>query len=206
VTAPASHCIMVFGLGCVWRVGICAASTAVEKAAVKFFHGKALDALEAYSKEAEELLSAAVRLQVQGYMTFVVYSRLQPVCLLRSHAGSVQVKLDPSRVDAWNSLGNCFWKKKDLKAAKNCFEGCQVRMLCALVLWSACGSSRAWSHVCGADQERRIAPSIVHAHSSDGRHTKGEARKHQGTRQSRRFVYLSSSKLCCTPPHRPVSG
>ena len=41
-----------------------------------------------------------------------------------------QVKLDPSRVDAWNCLGNCFWKKKDLKAAMNCFTGAakQVRL------------------------------------------------------------------------------
>ncbi|KAH8968492.1 hypothetical protein BDL97_03G130400 [Sphagnum fallax] len=32
------------------------------------------------------------------------------------------VKLDPSRVDAWCCLGNCFWKKGDLSQAKNCFN------------------------------------------------------------------------------------
>jgi tetratricopeptide (TPR) repeat protein len=35
---------------------------------------------------------------------------------------SEQVKLDPSRVDAWCCLGNCFWKKGDLSQAKNCFN------------------------------------------------------------------------------------
>lgn len=67
-------------------------ANAAEKAALKYYHGKALDAMSQYSSEAEELLSAAV-------------------------------KLDPSRIDAWNSLGNCFWKKKDLQAAMNCFTG-----------------------------------------------------------------------------------
>jgi hypothetical protein len=33
-----------------------------------------------------------------------------------------QVKLDPSMVDAWCCLGNCFWKKGDLVQAKNCFN------------------------------------------------------------------------------------
>jgi len=33
------------------------------------------------------------------------------------------VKLDPSNVDAWNSLGNCFWKKKDYVGARDCFNG-----------------------------------------------------------------------------------
>ena len=28
-------------------------------------------------------------------------------------------------MDAWISLGNCFWKKGDLLAAKNCFVECQ---------------------------------------------------------------------------------
>ena len=45
-----------------------------------------------YSKEAEELLSKAV-------------------------------KLDPANIDAWNALGQCFWKKGDLTGARNCFDG-----------------------------------------------------------------------------------
>ncbi|KAK3126840.1 hypothetical protein QOZ80_7AG0563620 [Eleusine coracana subsp. coracana] len=35
---------------------------------------------------------------------------------------SKAVKLNPSLVDAWLSLGNCIWKKGDLVAAKNCFS------------------------------------------------------------------------------------
>lgn len=31
-------------------------------------------------------------------------------------------KLDPQQVDAWNQLGECYWKKGDLQAAYNCFE------------------------------------------------------------------------------------
>jgi tetratricopeptide (TPR) repeat protein len=57
-----------------------------------YWRGKILDALPAYSPEAETCLSKAVKLQ-------------------------------PSMIGAWNSLGNCFWKKKDLVAAKNCFVG-----------------------------------------------------------------------------------
>jgi len=34
---------------------------------------------------------------------------------------SKAVKLEPTLIDAWNSLGNCFCKKRDMKSAKNCF-------------------------------------------------------------------------------------
>ncbi|RUS84991.1 hypothetical protein EGW08_007236, partial [Elysia chlorotica] len=33
------------------------------------------------------------------------------------------VKLDPRLVQAWNHLGECYWKKEDVSAAKNCFTG-----------------------------------------------------------------------------------
>jgi len=33
------------------------------------------------------------------------------------------VKRDPSRIDAWNMLGECYWKKGDIAAARNCFQG-----------------------------------------------------------------------------------
>ncbi|XP_025836601.1 tetratricopeptide repeat protein 5-like isoform X2 [Agrilus planipennis] len=33
------------------------------------------------------------------------------------------VKLDPKLVEAWNELGECYWKKGNLKEAKNCFVG-----------------------------------------------------------------------------------
>lgn len=36
---------------------------------------------------------------------------------------SKAVKLDPKHVQAWNILGECFWKKGDIEGAKNCFSG-----------------------------------------------------------------------------------
>ena len=36
---------------------------------------------------------------------------------------SKAVKLDPTNVDAWNCLGECFWKKQDFHTAKSCFDG-----------------------------------------------------------------------------------
>ena len=33
------------------------------------------------------------------------------------------VKLVPKMVEAWNALGECYWKKGDMVAAKNCFTG-----------------------------------------------------------------------------------
>ncbi|KAL9251867.1 Tetratricopeptide repeat protein 5-like protein [Drosera capensis] len=51
---------------------------------------------------------------------------------------SKAVKLNPSLVDAWLSLGDCFWKKGDLLSAKNCFVlalskvGQDKKILCQL--------------------------------------------------------------------------
>lgn len=58
-------------------------------------------------------------------------------CLLRGKALNIKpefneealeilskaVKLNPKLVDAWNELGECYWKKGDIAASKNCFEG-----------------------------------------------------------------------------------
>lgn len=45
-----------------------------------------------YSKEAEDLLSKAI-------------------------------KLDPKLVEAWNELGECYWKNNKISEAMNCFKG-----------------------------------------------------------------------------------
>ncbi|KAK3286989.1 hypothetical protein CYMTET_5481 [Cymbomonas tetramitiformis] len=44
------------------------------------------------------------------------YSREAEVSLIKA------VKLKPSSVEAWNSLGTCFWKKSDLFGAMHCFN------------------------------------------------------------------------------------
>ena len=36
---------------------------------------------------------------------------------------SKAVKLEPSFVEAWNELGECYWKRAQVENAKNCFEG-----------------------------------------------------------------------------------
>ncbi|KAK3579170.1 hypothetical protein CHS0354_022707 [Potamilus streckersoni] len=36
---------------------------------------------------------------------------------------SKAIKLDPKLVEAWNNLGECYWKKGEIPSAKNCFTG-----------------------------------------------------------------------------------
>lgn len=36
---------------------------------------------------------------------------------------SKSIKLDPKLVNAWNELGECYWKNNNLKEAINCFNG-----------------------------------------------------------------------------------
>lgn len=40
-----------------------------------------------------------------------------------AQALSRAVKLNPKHVDAWNELGECYWKDNNLAEAKNCFNG-----------------------------------------------------------------------------------
>lgn len=42
---------------------------------------------------------------------------------LSEEALSKAVKLDPKLVEAWNELGESYWKKGEIPAAKNCFVG-----------------------------------------------------------------------------------
>ena len=88
---------------------------------------------DTYSKEAETLLSRAVRCWrllrggAAGCGTSRVFAR--------------QVKLDPKNADAWNALGLNYWKKQDLVAAKACFEGGATQvLLCVCVLSSPLGA------------------------------------------------------------------
>lgn len=57
-----------------------------------YLKGRALNVVDRYIPQAEELLSKAV-------------------------------KLEPKLIEAWNELGECYWKNNDIKQAKNCFAG-----------------------------------------------------------------------------------
>lgn len=61
------------------------------RAKYNYLKGRALNVLPRYSKEAEDVLSKAI-------------------------------KLDPKLVEAWNELGECYWKNDNLKEATNCFH------------------------------------------------------------------------------------
>lgn len=65
-----------------------------------YLKGRALNVAPRYSKEAEDLLSKAI-------------------------------KLDPKLVEAWNELGESYWKDNKITEAVNCFKGAlkQVRTL-----------------------------------------------------------------------------
>lgn len=57
-----------------------------------YLKGRALNVVPSYSKEAEDLLSKAI-------------------------------KLDPKLVEAWNELGESYWKNNKITEAINCFNG-----------------------------------------------------------------------------------
>lgn len=62
------------------------------KSTIVTITGRALNVVDRFVSQAEELLSKAV-------------------------------KLEPKLIDAWNELGECYWKNDDIEQAKNCFVG-----------------------------------------------------------------------------------
>lgn len=60
------------------------------------------------------------------------FSQTAEECLSRA------VKLEPGLVEGWNTLGEQYWKKRDLTAAETCFTGAlqQVGLLIAKNSWS----------------------------------------------------------------------
>jgi len=36
---------------------------------------------------------------------------------------SKSIKLMPTKNEAWDALGNVYWKKRDIEQSKKCFEG-----------------------------------------------------------------------------------
>lgn len=71
---------------------------ACDRARYSFLKGRLLNVVPKYNKQAENLLSKAI-------------------------------KLDPKLVDAWNELGECYWKNDDLKKSVSCFEGALKEVL-----------------------------------------------------------------------------
>ncbi|ETW04922.1 hypothetical protein H310_04022 [Aphanomyces invadans] len=65
-----------------------------------------------------ELKATAWYIQGKALEVFPEYNPSSEALLTKA------AKLDPCNSDIWVSLGNCFWKKGDLEAAKNCFESC----------------------------------------------------------------------------------
>lgn len=50
---------------------------------------------------------------------------------------SKAVKLEPKLVEAWNQLGEVYWKKGDIAAAHTCFSGALTHVSCPLSFWKA---------------------------------------------------------------------
>lgn len=48
---------------------------------------------------------------------------------------SKSIKLDPKLVDAWNELGECYWKNDELSKSINCFEGA-LKEVCMILFFS----------------------------------------------------------------------
>lgn len=79
----------------------------ISSARYYYLKGRALNVVPKYSREAEDLLSKAI-------------------------------KLDPKLVDAWNELGECYWKNNKISEAMNCFKGAlkQVKYIHQLLVTS----------------------------------------------------------------------
>uniref|UniRef100_A0A1Y1M5P0 Tetratricopeptide repeat protein 5 OB fold domain-containing protein n=1 Tax=Photinus pyralis TaxID=7054 RepID=A0A1Y1M5P0_PHOPY len=94
------------------------------RATFYYLKGKALNVLPHYSKEAEDFLSKAV-------------------------------KLDPKLVEAWNELGECYWKNDNIKEAENCFNGALNNGKNKVSLRNLSMTSRQKS-VANAEEKRKI--------------------------------------------------
>lgn len=84
------------------------------------------------------------------------------------------VKLDPKLVEAWNQLGECYWKKDNIAEAKNCFQGAllqhknkiSLRNL-SMVVRQENGSNRE-EQVSNVEQGLDLAKQAVEMDANDG--------------------------------------
>lgn len=54
---------------------------------------------------------------------------------------SKAVKLDPSLIEAWNELGESYWKNRNIEAAANCFTGAIAKVY--ILFWWSFGQKQA---------------------------------------------------------------
>ncbi|XP_076819445.1 tetratricopeptide repeat protein 5-like isoform X1 [Clavelina lepadiformis] len=73
------------------------------------------------------------------------------------------VKRDPSLIEAWNMLGETFWKKGDISAAKDCFEGALKRSKEKVSLRSLSMVLRQLKPSKLGDEQKNILQSVEHA-------------------------------------------
>ncbi|XP_026688894.1 tetratricopeptide repeat protein 5 isoform X4 [Diaphorina citri] len=57
------------------------------------------------------------------YLLGKAYNILENYSNDAEEALSKSIKLNPNQVDAWNELGECYWKNNDIVKAENCFQG-----------------------------------------------------------------------------------
>ncbi|XP_077982744.1 tetratricopeptide repeat protein 5-like [Glandiceps talaboti] len=91
---------------------------------------RAINKTDDVSKEMERTLSVLNNLQekVQNKAIYLMLQGKTLNILPKYDSGAYDalsraVKLDPKLVEAWNQLGECYWKNKDIDSAKNCFTG-----------------------------------------------------------------------------------
>lgn len=73
------------------------------------------------------------------------------------------IKRDPSHIEAWNMLGETFWKKGNLPASKDCFEGALKRKKDKVSLRSLSMVLRQLKPAKIGDEQKHVLESVEHA-------------------------------------------
>ncbi|KAL1460085.1 hypothetical protein WDU94_012024 [Cyamophila willieti] len=83
---------------------------------------KQLDSTVEFMKSHQEEALKQNRAQY-FYLLGKAYNILDQYSNDAEEALSKSIKLNPNQVDAWNELGECYWKNNDIVKAENCFQG-----------------------------------------------------------------------------------
>ena len=86
------------------------------------------DRIKALNRKLEELVSQIDRVRdefnsISSYLVLVgrAHNVIPEYSQKSFDALSKAVKLDPKCYDAWNYLGECYWKQRDFESSRNCF-------------------------------------------------------------------------------------